>query len=253
MYRSGSAGWLAVCSGRATDGDDIVRIEPEISGVSVVLLGSFNPAIFTPAWFGLQGLLPKAAVEGAELGVAHSSVTEFAAEWLKLGVRPGKFVAETSQAPTIRVSDLVVRTFRELLPHTPIKALGINREVHFRVRSAAQRDRIGRELAPIGPWGEWGRTIEPDGTHGGMISLTMRQHRVEDRPSDDHIDVTVEPSARLGNSGVFVRVNDHYTADGSGQGGGSVLIEKLEREFEESTKRSEGLIDQVMSLAEVKG
>ena len=38
---------------------DNMRIEPEISGVSVVLLGDFNPAIFTPAWFALHGLLPE--------------------------------------------------------------------------------------------------------------------------------------------------------------------------------------------------
>ena len=36
-----------------------MRIEPEISDVSVVLLGDFNPAIFTPAWFALHGLLPE--------------------------------------------------------------------------------------------------------------------------------------------------------------------------------------------------
>ncbi len=226
-----------------------MRIEPEISAVSVVLLGSFNPAIFTPAWFGLQGLLPRAAVESAELGVAHASVTEFAAEWLKLGVRPDRFAAETSQAPLIRVSDLVVRTFRELLPHTPIEALGINREVHFRVLSVAERDRIGRKLAPTEPWGDWGRLIEPDGAHGGMTSLTMRQQRVEGRPPEDTINVTVEPSVRLGSTGVFVRVNDHYTAHGNGHEGGSVLIERLEGEFEESRERSESLIDQVMSLA----
>ena len=34
-----------------------MRIEPEISGVQVVLVGDFNPAIFTPAWFALYRLL----------------------------------------------------------------------------------------------------------------------------------------------------------------------------------------------------
>lgn len=229
-----------------------MRIEPDISTVSVVLLGSFNPAIFTPAWFGLEGLLPRTTVESAELGVAHPNVTQFDAEWLKLRVRPDKFVVETSQAPTIRLSDLVVRTFREKLPHTPTKALGINREVHFRVQSLAERDRIGRKLAPTAPWGEWGGSLEPDGDHGGMISLTMRQHRPDERPSEDQINVTVEPSERLQHWGVYVRVNDHYTAGEHGQGGGAALVDRLERDFEESTRRSEALIDQVMSLAEAE-
>ena len=38
---------------------DVMRIEPEISGVAVVLLGDFNPAIFTPAWFAMHELLPR--------------------------------------------------------------------------------------------------------------------------------------------------------------------------------------------------
>ena len=48
-----------------------MRIEPEISSVSVILLGDFNPAIFTPAWFALHDLLPKGAAESADLNVAQ--------------------------------------------------------------------------------------------------------------------------------------------------------------------------------------
>ena len=226
-----------------------MRIEPEVSGVSVVLVGSFNPAIFTPAWFGLQGLLARATVDNAELELAHPGLTQFVADWLRLSVRPDRLVAETAQDPAIRIADLAGRTFGEFLPHTPLTALGINRDVHFRVKDAAARDRIGRRLAPTGPWGDWGKELEPDGRHGGMISLTMRQHRIGGRPSGDEINVTVEPSARLGDLGVYVRVNDHYTARQNGSGGGSDLIERLSGDFENSIKRSEGLIDQVMSLA----
>ena len=48
-----------------------MRIEPEISGVSVVLLGDFNPAIFTPAWFALHDLLPESVADDADLRIAH--------------------------------------------------------------------------------------------------------------------------------------------------------------------------------------
>ena len=51
-----------------------MRIEPEISGVGVVLLGDFNPAIFTPAWFALHGLLPESAADNAELQIAQSRI-----------------------------------------------------------------------------------------------------------------------------------------------------------------------------------
>ena len=89
-----------------------MRIEPELSSVSVVLSGKFNPAIFTPAWFAMHGLLPKRAAENASLAVAHQQVTEFSIDWLRLLVVPNQFLVEASQAPYIRLRDLVVRIFQ---------------------------------------------------------------------------------------------------------------------------------------------
>ena len=162
--------------------DDNMRIEPEISGVNVVLLGDFNPAIFTPAWFALHGLLPKHVAESAELRVANQQVTEFAAEWMRLQVAAGHFFVETLQAPHVRLCDFVARTFKEYLHHTPVRAFGINRDVHFRVKSLAERDRIGRTLAPVEPWGAWGQDLGLDGRQGGMTSLTMTRLNPEGRP-----------------------------------------------------------------------
>ena len=39
-----------------------MRIEPELTGCSIVLLGSFNPKIFTPEW--LERYRTRAGVEG---------------------------------------------------------------------------------------------------------------------------------------------------------------------------------------------
>ena len=119
----------------------LMRIEPEISGAAVVLLGDFNPAILTPAWFAMHELLPKAAAENANLEVAHRQATVFSTEWLNIQVTTDRFMADTQQAPHVRVRDLVVRAFNEHLHHTPVKALGINRNVHFRVGSSSGRDR----------------------------------------------------------------------------------------------------------------
>ena len=93
--------------------------------------------------------------------------------------------------------------------------MGINREVHFSVSSFSERDRIGRLLAPVKPWGDWGKKLEPDGKHGGMTSLTMRQVNPEGRPPGGQVNVTVEPSNKIGEDrpGVYVRINDHYTME----------------------------------------
>ena len=228
-----------------------MRIEPEISGVEVVLLGDFNPAIFTPAWFALHGLLPRAVADSADLQVAHRQLTVFSTDWLHVQVDTDRFSAGTGQAPHVRVRDLVVRVFKEHLHHTPLKAMGINRNVHFRVGSSAVRDRIGRALAPTEPWGRWRQGLELDRDHGGMTSLTMSQLRPADRPPGGAIHIKVEPSNRIGDgrSGVYVGVNDHYAVEAAASGGGVPLMELLEDGFDASIRRSDDIIDHVMSLA----
>ena len=230
-----------------------MRIEPEIAGVSLVMLGHFNPAIFTPAWFGWNELLPEKTVKIAGTKIVHPQIAIFEADWLNLHVQPESFQINTTQAPYIRLRDLAVRVFRENLPHTPLRILGINRDIHFSVRSLDERDRLGRLLAPVEPWGDWGQELEPDGKHGGMASLTMRQVNPEGRPPGGQINVTVEPSNRIGQDrpGVYVQVNDHYTIeDVESQMGTSKIVELLEDNFDESLQCADKIIDHIMSLTE---
>ncbi len=230
-----------------------MRIEPEIAGVSLVVRGHFNPAIFTPAWFGWNELLPEKTVQIAGTKIVHPQIAIFEADWLNLHVQPESFQINTTQAPYVRLQDLATRIFRDHLPHTPLKILGINRDVHFSVRSFDERDRLGRLLAPVEPWGDWGQKLEPDGEHGGMASLTMRQVNLEGRPPGGQINVTVEPSNRIGQGrlGVYVQVNDHYNIeDVESQIGTSKIVELLEDNFDESLQRADQIIDHIMSLTE---
>ena len=228
-----------------------MRIEPDINGVSVVLIGDFNPAIFTPAWFALYGLLPKSVVANADLQVAHKDVTEFQADWLRFHVDNRRCSFQTMQAPHVRVCDLAVRVFGEQLTHTPIKAFGINREVHFQVGDMHERDRLGRRLAPVEPWGPWKDALGLDGAHGGMTSLTMTQVDPGGRTKGGRINVTVEPSVRIGQgrSGVYVRVNDHYVLEEANQDTADFTVDLVARHFDESLQRSEEIVDHVMSLS----
>ena len=143
------------------------------------MLGNFNPSIFTPAWFGWHDLLPEKTVEAADLKIAQPQITAFSADWLELNTVIDRFSISTTQPPFVRLRDLGIRIFRERLPHTPVHSMGINRQVHFLVNSFAERDRVGRLLAPIEPWGDWGEQLDPDGRHGGMTSLTMTQVNIE--------------------------------------------------------------------------
>ena len=227
-----------------------MRIEPELSEVEVIVLGDFDPALFIPDWFVRHGLLPEPAAGEAGVSLIAPPVTEFTFDWLHLQVSAGHFSAGTSQAPHVRVCDLVVRVFRERLPDTPLRAFEINRYVHFPVRSLDERDRIGRMLAPVEAWGGCVLNLGRDGEHGGMTSLTMSQLDPPGRAAGGRINVTVEPSNRIGDprAGIYVCVNDHYPIDEASLATGrSTGI--LEENFDASLKRSDDIIDHVMSLA----
>lgn len=228
-------------------------IEPEFSSVSIVLVGSLNPKIFTPDWFARYDLLSLKEADSAEVEIVHQQVTKFRAGWLSLSIETNRFVVETTDHP-IQLRDLVVRTFQEYLPHTPIGMLGINRDVHFSVGSVEARDRIGFMLAPTEVWGEW----EPDiraaegNIHGGMMSVEMRQSLVKDRPGG-YIQATVQPSTKIKNrTGIYVRVNDHYQIDDPDKAlGCEEVVGYLAAEFDNSIRRSEWIIDRVMALKDV--
>jgi len=175
-----------------------MRIEPEIDAAAIVLLGSFNPKIFQPFWFARHGLVSDDEADSANISVIHSDITAFEIESFTLRVERERFALERKIAPLIVISDLAGRVFGDLLPHTPLRALGINRHVHFDVGDAEKRDRIGEMLAPRLPWGKWGEQVSSGegAKHGGLLSLALIQRNVSDRP-DGWIQAKIEPSVRL--------------------------------------------------------
>ncbi len=132
--------------------------------------------------------------------------------------------------------------------------LGINRDMHFSVGSIEARDRIGSMLAPPEVWGEWAPDILAAEVkiHGGMTSLEMRQSLVKDRPRG-YIQATVQPSTKIRNqTGIYVRVNDHYQIDDPGKAlGCEEVVGYLAAEFDNSKRRSEWIIDRIMALKDV--
>ena len=229
-----------------------MRIEPEIGGVTVVLLGEFTPSILTPAWFALHGLLQPSVAETADLRVAKKELTAFQVDWLLLHASAERLQVEALQPPYVQVCDLIARVFKEQLPNSPIRGLGINRHVHFPVRGYDQYDRIGKKLAPVEPWGSLGEKLGLHQEHGGMTSLTMSQLKPEGRPMGGQINITVQPSVRIGEGriGVYVGINDHFDIDSASNKNAKHAMHLLETEFDTSLARGDQIVDQIMSIAE---
>jgi hypothetical protein len=228
-------------------------IDPELSSVSIVFIGHFNPSIFQPYWFAANELVSEEAARSAQISVIHPDIAAFTIDMhFSLQVTRDRFAIDRAVAPWIVISDLAVRTFGTVLPHTPIGRMGINRLVHFRVKDEATREKIGLLLAPREPWGEFGRRVSgATGTkHGGLQSLTLLQRDVEDRPGG-WIQAKIEPSSRIGEggSGMYMEINDHYEIENwTVPKDAQEIIRILDQQFDRSVAESENIINQIMSL-----
>lgn len=189
-----------------------VRPMPAINNWSIVLVGSFNPGIFHPAWFDLHGVVQKGIAETAQIGVVDVTKSNVTLGDIIIDVEPEIFEMSTAYAPEIRLLDFAARIFGELLPQTEIRGFGVQRYVHFNAASAEKREEMFRELAPRKYWGSFGKRISDERDHlaGGLRSIIMRE-TLEDDESCGYMDVTVQPSAALaGTEGIFVSVNRYY-------------------------------------------
>jgi hypothetical protein len=162
---------------------------PEIQGVSIVLLGDFNPKIFQPAWFAAQNLIRQQEADEANIAIIHPEVVSFTlGQWLALEVTRERFAVSTAQEPYSKVMrDLVIGSF-ELLQHTPLHKLGINADMHFRMDSEKSWHAFGDLLAPKKIW--QGLLKTP-----GIRRFTMEGQRPDN--FQGYIRVRVEPSVKI--------------------------------------------------------
>ena len=226
-------------------------------GVTVVLVGSFNPAIFSPAWLAATGLISRDDAETSEVGVIHPQLAEFKSLDVAFSIQPDRFQLSTTQSPFVRLADWVGVIFGTSLVHTPITQAGINYSCHFAASTELKRYRLGRALAPLEPWGDWGKLLSGDDdlfTVGGMRSIVMMQPHVDGR-TKGHRQVQVEPSFRSEivnpRVGIFMSINDHYEAPSSGSGQSTRdCVSWVTTEFDNSLSFSRSIVEQIQSYTE---
>jgi hypothetical protein len=211
-------------------------MKPELYGISIVLLGNFNPKIFQPAWFASQNLIRKIEAEKAKIEIIHSDITIFNLEWLKIEVTRERVNIATEQEPYFEaLVDFVIGAFR-ILKHTPISKMGINSTLHYSVKSIDAWHKIGHRLAPKEPWK--GILNKP-----GMLRVEMEDERLSGPKGFTR--VRVEPS-RLIDPGIFVNVNDHFeSAEVEPTSGSEAIIDILEENWLSSIKKSKSIAEKI--------
>jgi hypothetical protein len=204
-----------------------------IEGISIVLLGDFNPKIIQPSWLACQGLIAKGEAEAADVKIITPDVSVFKLEWLTIQVTRERYSASTTQAAFFEaVRDLVVGTF-SILRHTPARAMGINRDAHFRVSTVERWNALGDRWAPKEFWKQ---VLEKP----GLLTLIIDSPRPGKHPG--RMRVQVEPSGKV-EPGVFCAINDHYSIEKDQSASGcEILISILRDCWDESMHRSREII-----------
>ena len=191
---------------------------PELSGITVVTAGAFNPAIIHPQWLADKGLIPESVAEHAMTQEAQKMVISqelavFVGDWLSVRVMPQQAVFSTvDEGRALDLRDFAHGVF-DLLPETPVDALGINSDTHFRAESETAWHEFGDRFLPKEFWeplfesGNWKE--RPDGKRVGMRVMTVEVYR-DDDALPGHVRIEVAPSARITPNGVYIGINDHY-------------------------------------------
>ena len=202
--------------------------QPSRDSLSLVLIGSFQPQTFQPAWFALEGLVGRSDADQAKITVIHREVASFSMGPFHLTVVEDRFQAQVHESQHFdALRDLVVGTFR-LLRATPVRMLGINREFHFKAPTGFSWEDLQEKVAPKAPWTGVLPSARP-------ASLTVRSGRSDGRSG--LINVRIEPSpAEKG--GTYINFNDHFDEANFSKVGAEAVLALLESQFAVSVERA---------------
>jgi hypothetical protein len=231
--------------------------EAELSGISVVAAGSFNPAIIHPLWLAQKALLPENVAEHAlsteqpQQLIVTGELTAFVADWLTVQISQEQAVFST--VDRVREQDLRDLTggIFELLPETPVDALGINSDTHFQLESEDTWHAFGDTFLPKHFWepifekGDW--TARSGGAHVGMRSMTVEVNRA-DEFLPGHVRVELAPSRRVTPNGIYIGINAHFqlTKSKDERGNAEKALRIMTKYWDETRALEDSLVTQLL-------
>lgn len=218
----------------------LTHYPPEIEASTIVMLGSFNPTIFQPRWLGAQQLIRAEEAENAKIATIQTEVADFKTEWFHLQVLQNRFqIVCTDPRQYGPLRDLVAGMFA-ILPHTPVAALGMNRNFHFEIPSVDVWHEIGHKLAPKDLW-------NPILEAPGLRSMQIQGRRKQANGGVVH--VKVEPSVPI-KHGLYVEVNEEFKPTGDEEAEGARWVpQRLVAHWDAILEYSEFVAGHLLNLA----
>ncbi|PYS47785.1 MAG: hypothetical protein DMG13_26995 [Acidobacteria bacterium] len=206
----------------------------ELEGRSVVLVGSFNPSIFHPAWFEKFGLISREESTNAKIEIVRPELSNFVVGSVSVLVTPDRFQLETPDpASANQLRDIAIGSFR-VLDQTPFTQMGVNHHMHFKMDSVELWHKVGHTLVPKAIWSD---LIESPGTLRVVVTGKRKGS------SAKSVNATVEPSTKVV-PGVYVGVNEHFQLAQEQQS--QFLIDILNTQWDEIHKFGRFLGDELL-------
>lgn len=171
----------------------------ESEATSIVLVGSFNPAIFHPDWLLRHDLISKDDHKGAKVEIVHNQLSKFSLEWLIIDVLHEKFVARTDDSSYFDAIRDLMCSILKILEHMPINQMGMNLDLSYKINDEALWHKIGDNLVPKGYWDAFPQRV-------GMKAVIVESPRPDDLKG--YIQVKVTP-IKAEYMGVHFGVNNH--------------------------------------------
>jgi hypothetical protein len=215
----------------------IVALNRIHDATAVMCIGSFNPAIFHPAWLSSRNLIQKTEEVGAEVQAVTPDATAFRIKWLQLQVLRDRFTAATETPDdSLLLRDLVVGAFR-FLEHTPVSFVGLNRHIHFQIQSEKEWQHIGHVLAPGKIWDRYLR-------NSGLSALTIKAQPAD--KSRGEINVQVNASHTRPNV-IEIAVNNHFALEAGSAA--SAAAELIGDRWDEAMRSASELAESIVTDA----
>lgn len=225
----------------------------DIFGSSIVAVGAFNPAIFSPDWLERNQLIGQGdaddAKKAASLIISHQ-VTVFETDWFVFQVLENQFSLTSKGALTPAFRDLAVGVL-SLVTQTPISAIGLNFLAHFRLASEDEYHKIGDVFAPKTIW----NSLYPDRGVAGLADLTIRFQDVENRGqiprSGNETRITLQPSGKV-KLGILLAINDHRVMNESRETGMTAAEQAatiIDSDWQNSWNDAVNVFDSIVSQA----
>ena len=213
---------------------------------SIVLIGKFNPEMFSPEWFSKRGIIKDEDVNYAlsKPLLVSNQLTRFVTNQLSINIELNRFTIAATKEPFIAIKDFIQSTFSNL-GGFEINAYGFNYCAHYPTDSAHAYHLVGDRLAPKSFWkGLLGNETCGDDRKSGLTSIRMMK-----KNDNGAITMELQPSAIIEKYGLFISCNDHHNVNKEENDADDVMS-NIDNQFDDSLKKmiflQNNLLDEVL-------